>query len=104
MLVCISVTLCVPKTKILLAIIREYDASGGPPGPASEYLVPEDPDHPRNWPALPAVETIWSYVRRFETLEWIAFRGDTEDGIIESSSDEVSILLSGRIPSLTELP
>ncbi|KIM94704.1 hypothetical protein OIDMADRAFT_184319 [Oidiodendron maius Zn] len=68
--------------------IREYSASDGPPGPASELAVPDDPCHPHNWPALPAVETVWSYVDKFASLEWIAFRPDSELGIIESYYDE----------------
>jgi hypothetical protein len=48
-----------------------------------------DPCRPHNWAALSAVEMVWSYVDKFKSLEWIAFRADTEMGIIESYDDEV---------------
>ncbi|CRG86692.1 hypothetical protein PISL3812_03702 [Talaromyces islandicus] len=61
--------------------IREFSTSDTPLTP---WLMPDDPTNIHNWPPLPAVETVWSYVRKFESLEWIAFRGSTECGIIES--------------------
>lgn len=89
----------------ILGTIREYCASDGPPGPESEYAVPDDAGHPHNWPALPAVETVWSYVKKFESLEWIAWRADTELGIIESHDDEVrKPSHAWRMGSITVLP
>lgn len=53
--------------------MREYDASGGPPGPKEDYHLPENID------------------RKFESLEWIAFEGRTELGILEPSDREVRL-------------
>ncbi|KAH8689190.1 hypothetical protein BGW36DRAFT_78478 [Talaromyces proteolyticus] len=70
--------------------LREYSTSEYPPVQEDKLVVPEDPYDYRNWPQLPAVETVWSYVRKFEGLEWIAFCGDVEGGIIESFGHESS--------------
>jgi hypothetical protein len=70
--------------------------SDGPTGSESELVAPDDLGHPHNWPALPAVETVWSYVKRFESLEWIAWRGDTELGIMESGNAHVRNASSAR--------
>lgn len=74
------------KANSVIGTIREFSASDTPFTP---WLMPEHPSHIHNWPPLPAVETVWSYVRKFESLEWIAFRGSTECGIIESSDYRV---------------
>lgn len=69
-----------------LGTIREFSASDTPLTP---WLMPEHPTHIYNWPPLPAVETVWSYVRKFESLEWIAFEANTECGIVESFEPNV---------------
>jgi hypothetical protein len=69
------------ETNNVLGTIREFSTSDTPLTP---WLMPDDPTNIHNWPPLPAVETVWSYARNFESLEWIAFRGSTECGIIES--------------------
>ena len=51
--------------------------------------MPDDPEHPHNWPALPAVETVWSYVEKIKSLEWIPFRADSDMSFIESYAKEV---------------
>ena len=60
-----------------------------PPGPEELLAVPDDPEHPHNWPALPAVETVWSYVEKIKSLEWIPFRADSDMSFIESYAKEV---------------
>lgn len=77
-----------------LGVLREYSASDGPPVRESDLVFPGDACRPHNWPALSAVETGWVYVQKFTSLEWIAICGDTELGVVEPDSAEVSRLNS----------
>ncbi|MCJ1415006.1 hypothetical protein MMC32_001336 [Xylographa parallela] len=75
---------------VVQGTLREYSVSNPPPGAESQYPFPHDPSDRRNWPALPAVETVRSYVAKYESLEWIAWRAGVEDGVIEAHDYRVS--------------
>ena len=85
----ISPTLTVPADTST-GTLREYSVSNPPPGPESQYPFPHDLSDRRNWPALPAVETVRRYVAKYESLDWIAWRADVEDGVLEAHDYRVS--------------